>query len=194
VNRTQYYCAASLDGYIAEADDTLAWLLDYQGSFAGEGVEPGPRGEGGAYERFYENVGALVSGATTYEFILDHLGEGGEWPYRGKPYWVLSSRDQPVPEGAGVDVRIANAAVADLHGEMLTAAGERNLWVVGGGDVASQFADAGLLDEVLVTVVPVLLGEGKPLFDHRPPGGAMQLLGARAFDTGMVELRYEIPR
>ena len=72
--------------------------------------------------------------------------------------------------GEEVDVRIVNAKVPDLHDEMLAAAGERNLWVVGGGNVASQFADAGLLDELLVTVVPVVLGEGKPLFDRRLAG------------------------
>jgi len=93
---------------------------------------------------------------------------------------------------ASYDVRIVNAKVADLYDEMITAAGERNLWIVGGGNVASQFADEGLLDDVLVTVVPVVLGAGKPLFDHRVPGGAMQLMGTRTFDTGMVELRYEI--
>ena len=194
MSRTQYYCAASLDGYIAEADDSLAWLLNYEGSFEGDGVEPGPLGEGGAYEHFYEGVGALICGATTYEFVLDHLDEDGKWPYKGKPCWVLSSRDLPVPEGEEVDVRIANVKVADLYDQMMTAAGERNLWIVGGGNVASQFADEGLLDEVLVTVVPVVLGAGKPLFDHRLPGGAMQLMGTRAFDTGMVELRYEIRR
>ena len=193
MSKTQYYCAASLDGYIAEADDSLAWLLNYEGSFEGDGAEPGPRGEGG-YEHFYEGVGALISGATTYEFVLDHLDEDSEWPYKGKPYWVLSSRDLPVPKGEEVDVRIVNAQVTDLHDGMITAAGERNLWIVGGGNVASQFADEGLLDEVLVTVVPVVLGAGKPLFDHRLPGGAMQLMGTRAFDTGMVELRYEISR
>jgi dihydrofolate reductase len=194
VSKTQYYCAASLDGYIAEADDGLAWLLNYEGSFEADGVEPGPMSEGGAYEHFYSGTGALISGATTYEFILDHLAEDGEWPYKGKPYWVLSSRDLPVPEGEDVDVRIVNAKVADLRDQMISAAGERNLWVVGGGNVASQFAHEGLLDEVLVTVVPVVLGAGKPLFDHRLPGGAMQLVGTRAFDTGMVELRYEIRR
>jgi dihydrofolate reductase len=194
VTKTQYYCAASLDGYIAEADDSLAWLLNYEGSFEGDGVEPGPLGEGGGYEHFYRRVGALVSGATTYEFVLDHLADDSEWPYRGKPYWVLSSRDLPVPDGEEVDVRIVNTKVADLYDQMMTAAGERNLWIVGGGNVASQFADEGLLDEVLVTVVPVVLGEGKPLFDHRLPGGPIQLTGTRAFETGMVELRYEIRR
>jgi dihydrofolate reductase len=194
MSRVQYYCAASLDGYIAEADDTLDWLLKYQGNFEGEGAEPAPRGEGGPYERFYEGVGALISGATTYEFILDHFADDSEWPYKGKPYWVLSSRDLPVPGAEGIDVRIVNAQVADLYDEMIAAAGERNLWVIGGGNVASQFVDEGLLDEVLVTVVPVVLGEGKPLFDRRVPGGPMQLTGTTAFSTGMVELRYEVRR
>ena len=194
MSKTQYYCAASLDGYIAELDDSLDWLLHYEGSFEGDGVEPGPQGTGGAYENFYEGVGALVSGATTYEFVLDHLDGNGEWPYRGKPYWVLSSRDLPMPDGEQVDVRLVNAKVADLHEEMVAAAGERNLWIVGGGNVASQFADEGLLDEVLVTVVPVVLGAGKPLFERRLPGSEMQLSGTRVFDTGMVELRYEIKR
>lgn len=194
MSKTQYYCAATLDGYIAEADDTLGWLFGYQGSFEGDGVEPGPMSEGGAYEQFYEGVGALISGATTYEFLLDHLDEDGDWPYRDKPYWVLSSRDLPVPAGEGVDVRIVETTVSELHDEMVSVAGERNLWIIGGGNVASQFAEAGLLDEVLVTIVPVVLGAGKPLFDHRLPGGAMQLTGTRTFDTGMVELRFEIQR
>jgi dihydrofolate reductase len=192
MSRTQYYCAASLDGYIAEADDSLGWLFNYEGSFEADGAEPGPMGEGGAYEAFYGGVGALVSGAITYEFVLDHLAEDGEWPYAGKPWWVLSSRELPVPEREGVDVRIADAQVADLYDEMVAAAGERTLWVVGGGNVASQFAEAGLLDEVLVTVVPVVLGEGKPLFDRRLPGGPMRLTGTRVFTTGMVELRYSL--
>jgi dihydrofolate reductase len=191
MSKTQYYCAMSLDGYIAESDDTLAWLMEYEGSFEGEGTEPGGRG---GYERFYEDVGALVSGSVTYEFILGHMAEGDEWPYKGKPCWILSSRDLPVPDGDGVDVRIVDAKVPELHDEMIAAAGERNLWVVGGGNVASQLADEGLLDEVLVTVVPVVLGEGKPLFDRRLPGGPMQLTGTTTFDSGMVELRYEIRR
>jgi dihydrofolate reductase len=194
MSKVQYYCAATLDGYIAEADDSLGWLLGYEGSFEGEGAEAGPMSEGGSYEGFYQGVGALVSGSTTYEFVLDHLDDPGQWPYMGKPYWVLSSRELAVPEAEGVDVRIANTPVADLHAELVAAAGERNVWVIGGGNVASQFADAGLLDELLLTVVPVVLGTGKPLFDRRLPGGPLQLLGTRTFATGMVELRYELRR
>jgi dihydrofolate reductase len=186
MTKTQYYCAASLDGFIAESDDTLDWLMKYEGSFEGD-AEPIK----GAYDRYYEGVGALVMGSVTYEFVLE-LGRG--WPYEGKPTWVLTTRDLPKPDGEGVDVRFANATVRDLHDELIAAAGERDLWVVGGGNVASQFADEGLLDEVLVTVVPVVLGEGKPLFDRRLPGGPMQLTGTTRFDSGMVELRYEISR
>lgn len=186
MSKTQYYCASSLDGFIAEADDTLDWLLKYQGSFDGEGVEPAK----GAYERFYEGVGAVVMGSATYQFVLDEVP--GEWPYKGKPAWILTARDLPVPEGESVDVRMADGKVSDLYDDMKASAGERNLWVVGGGNVASQFADLELLDELLVTVVPVVLGSGKPLFDRRLPGGPMQLTGTRAFDSGMVELRYEI--
>ncbi len=190
MSKTRYYCASSLDGYIAEADGTIEWLLKYEGSFEGDAVEP----IAGGYERYYSGVGALVMGSATYEFILGELAEGSDWPYKGKPAWILTSRNLPEPEGDGVDVRMASAQVRDLYDEMIVAAGERDLWVVGGGNVASQFADESLLDEVLVTIVPVVLGEGKPLFDRRLPDGPMQLLGTRCFDNGMVELRYEIKR
>lgn len=191
--KTVYYCASSLDGFIADADDGLGWLTGYQGTYKGEDAETSPMAEGGAYERFYDGVGALVSGSTTYEWVLDHLdlAGGGEWPYRGKPFWVLSSRDLSLPEGEGIDVRVVNGAVSELYEEMAAAAGERSLWVVGGGGIASQFAEAGLLDEVHLTVVPVVLGSGKPLFD-RPLSGAMRLTGTSVFENGMVELRYEL--
>jgi dihydrofolate reductase len=186
MGKAVYYCAQTLDGFIAESDDTLDWLLKYEGSFDGEGAEPTK----GSYDSFYDGVGANVMGSATYEFVLDELDE---WPYAGKPSWVLSSRDLPLPEGAAPeDVRIVDAKVTDLYNEMIGAAGERDLWVIGGGNVASQFADAGLLDELILTVVPVVLGEGKPLFDRRLPGGPLKLLGTRTWNSGMVELRYEI--
>jgi dihydrofolate reductase len=185
MSRTRYYCASSLDGLIAEADDTLAWLTGYDGSFDGEGAEP----MAGSYDRFMEEIGALVMGSATYEFVLREVAT---WPYAGRPTWVLTTRELPRPEGEDVDVRIGPVSVPDAHAEMLAAARGRDLWVVGGGNVASQFAGAGLLDEVQVTVVPVVLGTGKPLFDDRLPGGPMRLRSARTFDTGMVELRYDV--
>ena len=193
MRKSIYYCAATLDGFIAESDDTIDWLMGYEGKYEGDGVEPGPMGEDGSYDRFYEGVGALISGSATYEFVIDHMkSNGSSWPYGGKPYWVLSSRELPVPEGE--DVRVVNASVAELAAELKDAAGDLDLWIVGGGNVASQFADEGLLDELHVTVVPVVLGTGKPLFNRRLDASSLQLLGAQPYGNGMVELRYAVSR
>jgi dihydrofolate reductase len=91
-------------------------------------------------------------------------------------------------------VRIVAGPISDHAESMMQSAGDGTLWVVGGGNVASQFADEGLLDELLVTVVPVVLGEGKPLFDRRLENGPMQLTAVVPRDSGMVELRYELRR
>jgi dihydrofolate reductase len=188
MSKTQYYCGASLDGYMADADDRIDWLTDYRGRFEGQGGVPLE----GTYETFYEGVGALVMGSATYDFILGSLASGGEWPYKGKPTWVLSSRELPGLDDADAELHIVSAQIRDLLDEMRAAAGERNLWVVGGGNIASQFADERLLDEVLVTVVPVILGHGKPLFARPLPDGPMRLIDARPFDNGMVELVYRV--
>jgi dihydrofolate reductase len=183
----RYYAAQTLDGYIAESDDTLDWLLSYEGHFEGADSDA----EMGGYDSFYEGIGALVSGSVTYEWVLRHVDD---WPYAGKPCWVMSSRDLPKPEGEGADVRIVSGEIPELIDAMLDSAGDRDLWILGGGNIASQFADHGLLDRVEVTVVPVVLGKGKPLFDRRLPGAPMQLLGARTQSSGMVSLSYEVKR
>jgi dihydrofolate reductase len=184
--RAIYYAAMSLDGFIAESDDTIDWLMGFPG------VEPGPAitPVAGGYDEFYEEVGALVMGSVTYEFVLN---EASSWHYGGKHTWVLSTRELRRFEGAE-PLTITSAAVTDLYDEMIAAAGDRKLWVVGGGNVASQFADAGLLDEVWVTVVPVVLGTGKPLFDRRLPGPPMRPTEVLPRASGMVELRYELVR
>lgn len=183
----RYYAAATLDGYIAESDDTLDWLLSYEGEFEGAESDQGQAG----YESFYDGIGALVMGSVTYEWVLAHV-KG--WPYAGKPTWVLSTRDLERPDGEDVDVRVVDAQAPELIDEMRSAAGERDIWIVGGGNVASQFADHGLLDRVEVTVVPVVLGDGKPLFDRRLSGGPMQLISVTTHSSGMVGLTYEIKR
>jgi dihydrofolate reductase len=187
VTRLVYYCASTLDGYIAESDDTIDWLTEYDGAYAGAGAEP----MAGSYERFYDGIGSLVMGSASYEFVLEHARE---WPYKGKPCWVFSSRTLPIPDGEGVDVRLASGPVAEIYDEIVAAARPRDVWVVGGGNVASQFADDGLLDELRIHTVPVVLARGKPLFDRPLPGGPLQLTRAVPCDNGMVELTYEIRR
>ncbi len=133
-------------------------------------------------------IGALVMGSATYEFCA-----GLEtWPYPEHPVWVLTSRERRVPDGA--DVRVVDGPVGALHADVVASAGGRDVWLVGGGNVASQYADAGLLDRVEVTVVPVVLGAGKPLFDRALGGPPLRLVSTRPFANGMVELRYEVVR
>jgi dihydrofolate reductase len=144
---TTYYTATSLDGFIADDEHSLAWLLrqEHDGS--------GPLN----YDEFFGRVGAVAMGSSTYEWILRH--EDGRWPYQ-LPAWVMTTRDLPTADG---DVRFARGDVRSVHDEMTAAAGGKDLWVVGGGDLAGQFADAGLLDEIIVYIAPVTLGSGAPL-------------------------------
>ncbi|WP_240044297.1 dihydrofolate reductase family protein, partial [Nocardioides albidus] len=110
-------------------------------------------------------MGALVMGSTTYEWVLAHLEESGEAWFYTQPTWVMTSRELPSLDGA--DVRFARGEVTSVYDELRAAAGERDVWVVGGGDLAGQFADAGLLDEVVVSIAPVVLGAGRPLLPRR---------------------------
>lgn len=179
--QTIYFAASTLDGYIATDDDGIDWLTGFEPNYQGGGESVR-----GSIDSVIEGTGALVMGSSTYEFILGH-----DWPYSDRPTWVLTSRELPVAEAA--DIRFHNGPVAGIHPEMTAAAGDRDVWVVGGGPVASELADAGLLDELWVTLLPIILGSGKPLFS-RPITRSMRLLGTRTFDTGMHELRYALAK
>jgi dihydrofolate reductase len=100
-------------------------------------------------------------GSTTYEWVLGH--ENGKWPYE-LPAWVMTTRELPMADG---DVRFARGEVRPVHADMTAAAGGKDLWVVGGGELAGQFADAGLLDEIIVYIAPVTLGGGAPLLPRK---------------------------
>jgi dihydrofolate reductase len=159
VSRTQYYTATTLDGFIADPDNSLEWL------FTRKREEDGPLN----YGEFIADVGALAMGSTTYEWILEHeLADKAptewRWPY-AIPSWVFTHRQLPVVPDARIE--FTSADIATVHKEMVAAAGERNVWIVGGGDLAGQFADVGLLDEVLVSIAPVTLGGGAPLLPRR---------------------------
>jgi dihydrofolate reductase len=156
---TQYYTATSLDGFIADPANSLDWL------FTRRREDDGPMN----YDDFIAGIGALAMGSTTYEWLLDHEFAGKEpagwkWPY-DIPCWVFTHRQLPVVPDARVE--FTSAEIATVHRELTAAAGDRNVWIVGGGDLAGQFADAGLLDEVIVSIAPVTLGGGAPLLPRR---------------------------
>lgn len=145
---THFYTATSLDGFIATAEHSLDWLLKQDFD------EHGPM----AYPEFVKGIGALAMGASTYEWVMRH--ENGAWGYE-QPTWVFSHRALEIPDGA--DVRITHDDVRHVHAAMSAVAGGKDLWIVGGGDLAGQFADAGLLDEVWLQYAPVTLGSGAPV-------------------------------
>lgn len=156
MTRVIYNTASTLDGFLADPDDSLEWLFAVPGADEAEG-EIGP---------FLDGVGALVMGSTTYEWIWDHdLKDAPEkWAdfYGDRIVFVFTSRELPIPEGA-TNLRLVKGPVAEHWDAIVDAAGPRDIWVVGGGDLVGQFADAGHLDEVRVSIAPVVLGAGRPL-------------------------------
>ena len=120
----------------------------------------------------------MAMGATTYEWVLAHeavLENPGKWReyYGATPCWVFTHRElPPVP---GVSLSFVQGDVAPVHAEMTEAAAGRNIWLVGGGDLVGQFADRGLLDEILVGVAPVTLGAGAPLLPRRLTASQLEL-------------------
>lgn len=142
---TIYYTASSIDGYIVDDRGSLEWLIsrdiDVDGPFG--------------YRTFSDSVGALVMGATTYEWIV--ANDPDDWQYK-QPTWVMTHRPNIIR--AGDPVRVFQGDVTELQPLLLGAAGYQDIWVVGGGDVAAQFARAGLIDEMIVSYAPCTLGSG----------------------------------
>lgn len=159
MTRTVYLTASSLDGFIADADHSLQWLKSL----------PRTDVKRARFETFFASVGAIAMGSSTYEWAVGNgdLMAPRRWSeeWGGRPAWVFSSRQLTLPEDA--EVHLVRGSVNDHHASMIEAAAGRDVWVVGGGDLAAQFADAGLLDLVRVGVAPVTLGAGAPLFPRR---------------------------
>ena len=154
MSRVVYWTATTLDGFLADEHDSLDWLLE----------QPHEPDAAGGYDEHLARTGALVMGATTYAWVVDHLAATGEpWPY-AVPCWVFTHRDlAPVRD----DVHLVQGAVADHREAILASAQGRDVWVVGGGDLAGQCADLGWLDQVVVSIAPVTLGAGRPLLPRR---------------------------
>jgi dihydrofolate reductase len=180
-----YYVATSLDGYIATPDGGIAWLAPFEAT-----------GEDYGYAAFYASVDALLLGSRTYEQVVTF----GPWPYPGKPCWVFSRQSlAPTQPEVTVTAGSPREAAAELE-----ARGIHRAWLVGGGQLAAAFRAEALITEYIVSIIPVILGAGIPLFAAPlpdflgsweaskilPAGEALTLVEEEAFRNGVVQLRY----
>lgn len=178
-----YETASSLDGFLADEQHSLDWLFAVAHDEVDTDGLVGP-------------MGALVMGSATYGWLLEHerlLTEPERWQqfYGDRPVYVFSSRTQPVPRGA--DVRVRGGAVADVLDEITAAAGDRDVWLVGGGDLVGQFFDAGALHRVQITFAPVTLGAGAPLLPRRIESDTLLLQEVRR-QGQFVRMVYDVAR
>ncbi len=158
MGKTQYYTATTIDGFIADPQNSLQWLFESGSPEEGAGNEDFPD--------FFKQVGAFCMGATTYQWILDHedlLNHPEKWSqyYGETPCWVFTHRKFPAISSARL--KFVSGDIAPVHAEMTATAAGRNIWVVGGGELVGRFADQGKLDELILAVAPVTLGAGAPL-------------------------------
>lgn len=168
------YIAASLDGYIATEDDSLDWLFNVEGE-----------GDNGISE-FYETVDTVLMGKKTYDWIVKH--ESGEFPYKNKECYVFTRSTMEDTE----DVKFTNKNVVGLTNELKSQEGS-NIWLVGGGELLQSFLKEKLVDEIILTVAPTIIGKGIPLFNKGDYQLDLILKGTRTFNQ-FVELHYEVKK
>ncbi|MFT4172787.1 MAG: dihydrofolate reductase family protein [Rhodocyclaceae bacterium] len=166
-----YYVATSLDGFIATPDGGVDWLAPFEGG-----------GEDYGYAAFYGGIDAVVMGSGTYRVSLGF----GQWPHADRPVWVMSSRELDTP---AADVTVTPLSPPELMAE-LAGQGMAHVWLVGGGLVAADFRQHGLIDEYVVSIIPVLLGTGIPLVGHSGEQEQLELVESRTYPSGIVQLRY----
>ena len=178
------HMVASLDGFIARKDGGVDWI-DTPDQFAGgESMDPE------TVQAFLRSIDCYVMGSRTYETALDFEAKGFGWAYGETRTVVLTRRSLPTTRAS---VEFYAGDISQLVNERLKPAC-RNIWVVGGGAVASECLRLGLADEVRYSMVPILIGEGIPFFGHVDADIPLHLAEVKAYTNGMVALRYEVKR
>ncbi|MGY2265247.1 dihydrofolate reductase family protein [Pseudomonas sp. SDO5561_S422] len=177
-SKCSVFIAASVDGFIARPDGDIEWLHrpEYEGSEL----------NGVTYEHFIASVDALVMGRKTLEKVLSFP----EWPYEDFPVFALSHQSLELPEHLKGKVEVVSQDVNALVAE-LAERGMKHLYI-DGGQTIQQFLEAGLIDEMIITRIPVVLGQGIPLFSQSGSGHELRHIGTYASDNGFVQSRYEV--
>lgn len=176
MKKCSVFIATSLDGFISRTDGSIDWL-NKASSLA-------PKGEDFGYQQFISSVDGMVMGRNTFEQVLSF----GDWPYENLPVVVLSRQLDSFPENMPPDVSLTDEnPIALVH--RLSNEGLNHLYIDGGLTVQS-FIAADLIDEITITIIPILLGEGKPLFGPLPADMEFELLESKAFNFGFVQNKY----
>ena len=173
---------ASLDGFIARKDGSVDWLETSDTFAGGETLEPG------FVEAFLKTIDCYVMGSRTYETALGFADKGFGWSYGDKPTFVLTRRELPRIRDT---VEFYSGDLTRLVQERLKPA-YRSIWFVGGGAVSGECVRLGLADEIRYSILPILIGDGTAFFERLDRDIALHLAEVKAYDNGMVELRYEV--
>ena len=169
------HIATSADGYIARPDGDLDWLTS----------RPAPKGFYGI-EAFMRSVDTMLIGRKTYEVSLTL---GGAFDAKHGRHIVFSRH--PPPPDAPSGVEFTSEAIGPFVKRLREQPG-KDIWLMGGGDLIASFLDAGAIDELVVSVVPVFIGDGIPLIARRHRQVALELLDVERFPDGLVQLRYAV--
>lgn len=166
------YIAASLDGYIADSQGGVSWLEPFEQA-----------GEDYGYTAFYRSLDAVIVGRITYEQSLTF----GEWPYRGVATYVVSHR--PVQPPAGHHVEAYSGSLPELVSKLKDRF-RKDIWLVGGAQLVAAFLRDNLIDQLILTVIPVMLGSGIPLFVEGSARRSLTLNAVNHYPNGIVQLTY----
>jgi dihydrofolate reductase len=169
------YIATSLDGFIAGPGGDLDWLNNL----------PNPDNSDHGYAAFYSKIGATVMGRKTYD---DILGIGIDWPYKEVVSYVVT-RDSAF-EPSTPDTFPVRDDLPGLIKTLKDRLGEKDIWLVGGGQLITAFLNHELIDRLIISHIPVILGEGIPLFPGKHPASSWQLESTEKFSSGAVSLSY----
>lgn len=168
--RVVYYVAASIDGRIADANHGVGWLDAF------DDVDLG-------FHDFFARVGAAVMGRKTFNFVHTY----GSWPYGNVPGVILTH--SPLPE-FDAPIRTYDGDLEALISELKQQT-DKDIWIVGGGDVAAQLLGMGLIDEMEVYTMPVVLGAGPGLLGVNPPEVQLQIAETMTYSNGVVKTVYQ---
>lgn len=175
--RIKLYIATSLDGFIAREDGSIDWLTEYENN---------PDTDYG-YSEFYSSIGTVLMGRKTYEQVLGF----GDWPYKEKRTYVFTRKKGSLPCEKNVEF-----VTGDLKKfvQQLKERAEQDIWLVGGSQLIKAFLAENLVQDLIIFLIPIILGGGIPLFDCIGKQIKLQTLGIEKYENGIVRVDYEVQR